>query len=474
MNVQIRRLAAVFVAAVVAAGCGASQEVRDEVAARNAAAVAGPAGGGIGGSGGSTFGSGTDGSAGGSGDELGVGDADAPVAATGGAEAAVSGDAADPAAAAAAPAGGNGGATDIGVTQTSIRIGGQFFNGGFLDKYSQVTEQAASAYFRLVNDRGGIFGRKIDFVTCDTAGTVNGTQGCLRKLVEQDKVFVMGPALDFNLDTVQGFLDKHQVPWVGSSGLYDAEFSSPWMFPTQLKGGDVGTMIATFSGQRLEAKTIGVSWLTNGAGPSCLAQVRAVGEKLGFSVVVDASNGDTESDLTPQVLKIRERNPDAVLFCNDPVNNIKFIQAAGRQGYKPPKGFVGGFVAADDVPQAMGAPGIGFYGFSGYDFYGSDTPGVRRYRQIVSTYFPSTFFHFYSQAAYTGARAIVEAITQAGPDLTRDRFLQALRGMRSFDSEMGMILDFSNLAGQQPNGIMLQADEDLRWRPVTERFAGVR
>src|SRR5581483_876726 len=58
--------------------------------------------------------------------------------------------------AAAAPAGGNGGATDTGVSADTIKVGGTFFNGNYLDKYSQVTEQAAKAYFQYVNDQGGI------------------------------------------------------------------------------------------------------------------------------------------------------------------------------------------------------------------------------------------------------------------------------------------------------------------------------
>jgi hypothetical protein len=84
-----------------------------------------------------------------------------------------------------APEGGNGGSTDVGVAATEIKIGGAFFNGGFLDKYSRSSEQAAAAYFNLINDNGGIYGRKIKYVTCDTQGSADGTQQCARRLVEQ-------------------------------------------------------------------------------------------------------------------------------------------------------------------------------------------------------------------------------------------------------------------------------------------------
>ncbi len=371
----------------------------------------------------------------------------------------------------AAPAEGNGGSTDVGVTATSIKIGATFFNGNYLDKYSQVTEQAAAAYFRYISDQGGVYGRRIEYLTCDTAGTVDGTQGCLRKLANDDKVFAMGPGLDFNLDTVGPFLDKQRLPWIGSAGLYQAEFESPWMFPTQIAAYDVGALIGKFSKQKLGVATVGVSYLNDVAGPPCTERVRQIGQQMGYRVVVTAENTQTQGDLTQQVLTIQAANPDAVLFCNDPINTIKFVQAAGRINYRPPNGWVAGFVAADDVPLSMGAHAVGLYGFSSYDFYGSDTPGVRQFRQITEHYYPSIFHHFYTQAAYAGAVALVEALKRAGPRLTRSGLVAAMRSFTDFDTTMGLRINFADLRSGRPSGIMLQADEKLRWRVVSERFA---
>jgi|GEM_PF-2721494 len=369
-----------------------------------------------------------------------------------------------------APAEGNGGATDTGVTATTIKVGATFFNGNYLDKYSQVTEQAAAAYFRYINDQGGIYGRKIEYLPCDTAGTADGTQGCLRKLANDDKVFTMGPSLDFNLDTVQPFLASQKLPWIGDSGLYPAEYASPWMFPSQIQGPDVGALIGTFSGRTLGAKTIGVSYLNDVAGPECTDRIKQIGKTVGYEVTVTAQNSQTQGDLTQQVLTIQAAHPDAVLFCNDPVNTIKFVQAAGRINYRPPKGWVGGFVAADDVPQSMGAAGVGLYGFSSFDFYGGDTPGVRRFRQITEHYYPSIFHHFYTQAAYAGAVVLVEAMKKAGPHLTRAGLVAAMRTFSDFDTTMGLHLNFADPAARKVTGIMLQADEHLRWKVVSGRF----
>lgn len=465
----------VVLACVALLACGASPSVTRAVVARDAAAGAG-----------GSVNAGAGGGAGASGSPLpaaanlpgaaanagaGPAAATAPGVAPTGVSAAArtgSGAALQGTASASCDAAGNGGATDTGVTGTSIKVGGTFFNGGYLDKYSQVTENAAKAYFNYVNDSGGICGRKIQFDTCDTAGTADGTKGCLTKLADQDHVFTMGPSLDFNLDIVGPTLASHKLPWVGDSGLYPAEFESPWMYPTQQPGEAVGALIATFTINNLHIKKLGISLLNDVAGPDCTKHAQAVATKLGGDASATASNSEIETGLDSQVSTLRNAGVQAVLFCNDPVNTIKFIQAAQRAGWKPT--FVGGFVAADDVPLAAGNYAIGMYGFTGYDFYKSNTPGVQQYRQITEYYYPNTFHHFYEQAAYIGAEAVVAALRKAGPDLTRTAFLAAVRSLDAFDTQMGLHLDFANLAGASPSGIMLQADSNLKWQVVSPRF----
>ncbi|MGQ0630977.1 MAG: ABC transporter substrate-binding protein [Sporichthyaceae bacterium] len=369
---------------------------------------------------------------------------------------------------AAAPAGGNGGATDTGVTESTIKIGGTFFNGGFLDKYGQVSENAPRAYFNFINDQGGICGRKIEFVTCDTAGTADGTSGCLNKLANQDKVFMMGPSLDFNLDIVPPTLARQKLPWVGSSGLYAEEFNSPWMFPSQLRGTDVGALITQFTVAQLKLKKLGVSFLNDVAGPECTEQAKKTAAAQGGQVVDTAPNGTIETSLDNQVAKLRNSGVEGVLFCNDPVNTVKFIQAAQRVGWKPT--FIGGFVLADDVPQAAGSNGKGMYGFSFWDFYKAEAPGVKQYRQITEFYFPQTFHHFYEQATYVGAKAIVDALRAIGPKVTREALVAQMNKMDDYDTGFGLKLNFADLGASTASGQMFKADDNLVWQPATQRF----
>ena len=479
---SIRKLVAVGVVTLIGTACGASDGVRREVAARNAATAAGsaqlaagalgsPAGGGTGGS---STGSGDATSAGSTATAPGAASSGAgsgpaasgrsgPAAGSGGGATAGgttgAGTATDPsggtvgsagaggsggagATPAPAPAGGNGGATDVGVTADTIKVGGIFFNGSWLDRYVQVAEQAARAYFRYINDQGGIYGRKINYISCDTAATADGTQSCGRKLGDGDKVFAFGPSMDVYSNVLNEYITQRQIPAVGSMAYYLEDVRNPYVFPTQLSSQELAALIGTFSAQKLAVKTVGVLWLKDFVGTDCLEQIRKTGQKLGYQVVVEANSGTTEDDMTPQVIKMRTANPspDAVLFCTDAVNQTKFMQAAARQNWAPPKGWVAAYAAIDDVPKAIGPTAKGMWTLTTFDYFGSDTPGVQLYRRITNFYYPSMFHHYFTQATYTGAVALVEAMKLAGPNLTRAKLLDALRSMRNFDAGMGLRL----------------------------------
>ena len=497
---RIRVAGAVVSVSLVTAACGATPEVERAVAARNARLVSGGAGNALplpaasseeGATPAQAAGSGSAGetAASASGSTAGTAARSTPttVGRSGPATATPSSPGATPGAGPAAAGGAtpgsptapgagsgdNGGATDIGVTADSIKIGGLYFNGSWLDRYTQIAEQAARAYFRYVNDQGGIYGRKINFLSCDTAGTADGTQSCARKMGDDEKVFALGPSMDLFSNTLTQYINQKQLPWVGTMGYYRSDLESPYIFPTQLSSPELAGLMATFVGEKMKPKTVGVLWLKDFVGEDCLAQVRRTGEKLGFSVAVEASSGTTEDDMTPQVVRMRTNNPppDAVLFCTDAVNQTKFMQAAARQNWNPPKGWVGAYAAIDDVPKAIGPTAKGMYAITTFDYYNGDTPGVVLYRKITQHYYPSIFHHFFTQATYTGAVATVEALRKAGPQLTRAKYLEALRSMSDFDSGMGLKFDFANkLSFRHNSGLILQADENFRWKVVSDRF----
>ena len=119
---------------------------------------------------------------------------------------------------------------DPGATDTTIRIGNIVPYTGAFAAYGNGA-RAEAAYYRMINDRGGVNGRKIEFITVDNASDVQKTVELARKLVEQDKVLLIAGSLGTpqNL-AIRGYMNEKQVPQLFVASPADA-FDDPSHFP---------------------------------------------------------------------------------------------------------------------------------------------------------------------------------------------------------------------------------------------------
>jgi branched-chain amino acid transport system substrate-binding protein len=379
-------------------------------------------------------------------------------------------------------AGTNPGATDIGVTGDKILVGGVFFHESYLDRYSRVSEHAVRAYFNDINKAGGIYGRKIDYVGCIDGGDSSRSRACFKDLVENKKIFMLGPTFSWSTGTIQEYVKEKKVPFVGSFGLYLEEYANDnlYSFPTQVPVFEIARLFGKFLIESVKPKSVGISYLNIEAAQECMKGLEDYLQKAGVQVVAKVSNEFDEPDLTPQVLKMRQANPDIVAFCNDPVNNAKFVGIAARsQRYKPPMGWIGGWPTVPEFGKIVGDWGIGHYGFSSVCYHEAPEcdadPDVRLFKSQMARHYPGEMdrMHYYGQNLWCGAKMIVEGLKMAGPNLTRVGFLNALdSGTFNGWGCQGMKLAFkAGLRGGSRVGQMLQLDDKLHWRLVKPTYS---
>lgn len=390
------------------------------------------------------------------------------------------GGAANPATAAAI--GANPGATDIGVTGDKILVGGVFFHESYLDRYSRVGEHAVRAYFNDINRAGGIYGRKIDYVGCIDGGDSSRARACFKDLVENKKIFMLGPTFSWSTGTIQEYIKEKKIPFVGSFGLYLEEYKNDnlYSFPSQVPVFEIARLFGKFLIETVKPKSVGISYLNIEAAQECMKGLEDYLQKGGVQVVAKVSNEFDEPDLTPQVLKMRQANPDIVAFCNDPVNNAKFVGIAARsQRYKPPMGWIGGWPTVPEFGKIVGDWGIGHYGFASVCYHEAPEcdadPDVRLFKAQMARQYPGEMerMHYYGQNLWCGAKMIVEGLKMAGPNLTRVGFLNALdSGAFNGWGCQGMKLAFkAGLRGGSRVGQMLQLDDKLHWRLVKPTYS---
>ncbi|HEV7865579.1 MAG TPA: ABC transporter substrate-binding protein, partial [Acidimicrobiia bacterium] len=126
-----------------------------------------------------------------------------------------------------------GGGVSTGVSAGTIKVGAIFPLSGPIN--FSLVQQAASSYFNMINEQGGINGRKIDFVYYDDGWDQQKSIQLARRLVEQDKVFAMvGNFQFFTADGVVPYIEAQGVPLVGPDSVALRELQSNVVFPMGL------------------------------------------------------------------------------------------------------------------------------------------------------------------------------------------------------------------------------------------------
>ena len=163
--------------------------------------------------------------------------------------------------AAPAPPGGNGGATDRGVSADEVKFGGIMMYGwlGLSEQVWQPMTRQMRALFKIVNDNGGIYGRKLTYIDCDDGpGDPARTRACYKKLVEQDKIFAFSAGCSISEDQYQADLKKDQIPAFAPCSLYQVEWANPYSFPVHMDMRQEGTATANWAADTKKPKTYGV------------------------------------------------------------------------------------------------------------------------------------------------------------------------------------------------------------------------
>ena len=328
-----------------------------------------------------------------------------------------------------APAGGNGGATDVGVTGDSVKFGGIYAMGYPLaDVLWKPMIRLQEAFFRIVNDTGGIYGRKLNFAWCDDGFPDAGrTRACYKKLVEQDKIFAFANGCTWNEDQYQADMQKEKVPAFTPCSLYSVEWRNPFAFPIHMDMRQEGLAIADWILKNKHAKTYGV--LCKEDMPDSQAACNNVQKGMeagGAKMVYKGQFRTGTPDMSSDILAARAANPDILVdFVIDPSITARFMVDAAQQNYWPPMGYTANHKTTEVIGGLIGdyPAKKGFVTQTSYLLWGGEfiawsnkyAPGNKGMNNHVT------------QGEYFGNTAMIECMRRVGPNLTRaghDRLLQ--------------------------------------------------
>ena len=324
-----------------------------------------------------------------------------------------------------------------GVTPTTITLGGTIPLTGPASAYASVG-RGADAYFKYVNSRGGVFGRKIVFKYEDDEFEVPKTVLLTRQLVEQDDVLAIFDSVGTeHALAVRPYLNDRKVPqlFVGSgvSKLATEHKKYPWSMGYLPSFAGEGVIYGRYIAAHQPKARIAVLYENSDFGKDMLDGLRR-GLAGKAKVVSTQSYEVTDNNVDSQLAKLKSSGADTLMLFATPKFAIFGYVGSFRLGWHP-RVFVTSVSISPDImkiakfgssqKQVEGSISIAFVKDPTASQWAKDKT-VRLYKTVVRRFLPGAktddVFNYYGMAvAYT----MVDTLRKAGRNLTRASVLRA-------------------------------------------------
>ncbi|TFW62550.1 branched-chain amino acid ABC transporter substrate-binding protein [Bradyrhizobium sp. MOS001] len=337
---------------------------------------------------------------------------------------------------------------DPGASDTEIKVGQTMPFSGPASAYSSIGKTQA-AYFKMINDQGGINGRKINLIQYDDAYSPPKAVEQIRKLVESDEVLLTFQIIGTPVNAaVQKYLNSKKVPQLfAATGA--SRFTDPKNFPWTMgynpnyfvEGRIYGQYILK---QHPDAK-IGVLYQNDDLGKDYLNGIKAgLGDKAAKMIVTEASYEVSDPTVDSQILKIKDAGADLFFSATTPKQAAQAIKKIAEMGWHPIQivdinaTSVGAVLKPAGLDAAKGLISVN-YGKEPLDPTWKDDAGLKKYFDFMAKYYPDgdkdSNFNTYG---YGTAQLLVHVLKQCGDDLTRENVMKQAASLKDVTSDIAL------------------------------------
>jgi len=378
-----------------------------------------------------------------------------------------------PPAAVPAPPGGNGGATDRGVSADEVKFGGIMMYGwlGLSEQVWQPMTRQMRALFKIVNDNGGIYGRKLTYIDCDDGpGDPARTRACYKKLVEQDKIFAFSAGCSISEDQYQADLKSDQIPAFAPCSLYQVEWANPYSFPVHMDMRQEGTATANWAADTKKPKTYGVICLNIPDSQAACSRVEKRMNAFGAKQVFKRTYRSGTPDMSGDVLAARTAAPDMIFdYAIDAFVGARFYIDSQQQDYWPPMGIIANHKTIEPLGGIIGdyPAKKGYWNNTTYLLWGPEHIAWQR------KYVPENKgeSHHVLQGQWIGEQAMIECMKRIGPNLTRVALMECMNSQR-WESPPGLGQSMMWSAGNRYADDTINRKEYVYKYVSTETYSG--
>jgi len=332
---------------------------------------------------------------------------------------------------------------DTGATDTEIKIGNIMPYSGPASAYG-VIGKIEDAYFKMINEQGGINGRKINFISYDDAYSPPKAVEQARKLVESDEVlFLFGPLGTASNSAIQKYLNAKKVPQLfvatGATKFGDVK-DFPWTMGWQPPYQSEGRIYAKYLLQEKPDAKIAILFQNDDFGKDLLKGLKdGLGDKASAMIVAEESYEVSEPSIDNHIVKLKSTGANVFVSMTTPKFAAQSIKKAAELGWKPMyfQSTVGASVGSVLQPAGFeNAQGLfsAAYAKDGADSQWDNDEGMKKFYAFLAKYAPDANKADASVVyGYGQAQTLVQVLKQAGDTLTHENVMKQAASLRDLE-----------------------------------------
>ena len=340
-----------------------------------------------------------------------------------------------------------------GVTDKEILIGSCSALEGPSRSLGVETVAGAKAYFNLINDEGGVNGRKLKLFAYDDSYDPAKTQACFDRLMSE-KVFALGffvgtPTAVKYVPLAEGAKIPVVGLFTGAQTLYTP--LRHWIVNVRASYYDETREQMEGVWDKLGSRKIGVIYQEDAFGAAVLGGVTEALKAKGAEPVKAASYERQTANVGGAIDAVRGANPDAVVVVGPPNTVAPILKQSHAKGWKPLFLTVS-FVGTNELISEAGSDAEGMVITQVMPpYYLTDLKTVALYRRTLSKYSPGAQPNFVSLEGFVDAMVMVEGLKRAGKELTREGLVHGIESIHEMDLGLGPQLKL-NYSGKSHKG----------------------
>ncbi|UYO48101.1 ABC transporter substrate-binding protein [Rhodopseudomonas palustris] len=335
---------------------------------------------------------------------------------------------------------------DPGASDTEIKIGNIMPYSGPASAYG-VIGRTEAAYFKMVNDKGGINGRKINFISYDDAYSPPKTVEQARKLVESDEVLLIFNSLGTPPNSaIHKYMNSKKVPQLfvatGASKWNDPK-NYPWTMGWQPNYQSETQIYAKYILKEMPNAKIAVLYQNDDYGKDYLKGFEdGLGAKGQSMIVMKESYEVSEPTIDNHIVKLKSTGADVFINITTPKFAAQAIKKLAEVGWKPThflnnvSASVGSVIKPAGYENAQGVISAAYLKDVSDDQW-KDDAGMKEFLAFMDKEFPEgNKLDGGTVVGYGVAQTLVEVLKKCGDNLTRENVMKQAASLKDYRTEV--------------------------------------